>query len=86
MMESYLGRDYAHKELFVHDVGSADSIRRDAWKRLAEAFRQWPGLISNPPGLSYAVRIVLGRNLAGVVTRCILSACGVLNFRSAALG
>jgi glycosyltransferase involved in cell wall biosynthesis len=44
--------------------------RREAWGHLAQAFRQWPGLIFNVLGLKYATKFLLGRNLTRVVSKC----------------
>ena len=59
--------------------------RPEAWKHLTEAFRQWPGLVFAPIGLKYAVKIMLGRKLTRVITKCMLRVRATLNFHSATL-
>jgi glycosyltransferase involved in cell wall biosynthesis len=45
--------------------------RRDALGHFTRALRQWPGLVFSSLGLNYAVRILLGKKLTRVATRCM---------------
>lgn len=59
--------------------------RPEARKHFFEALRQWPGLLLAPIGLKYAVKIMLGRKLTRVITKCMLIVRSTLNSHSAAL-
>ncbi len=60
--------------------------RRDAWKHLGQALRQWPGLILTHLGFNYSARIVFGRNLTRVVTKCAFKVRAALHARQDAFG
>jgi len=47
--------------------------RREAWNHLGKALYQWPGLVLTHLGINYSARIVLGRNLTRVLTRCMFN-------------
>jgi hypothetical protein len=59
-------------------------MRRQAWKHIAEAVRQWPGLLLTRIGAGYTVKIMLGSRLTRVITRWMLSVRGAIARAAAA--
>lgn len=55
--------------------------RRDALEHFTQALVQWPGLIATKLGLNYATRILLGKNLTRVATRCMPGIRAALSLR-----
>jgi glycosyltransferase involved in cell wall biosynthesis len=60
--------------------------RHDAWIHLAKAMGHWPGLILTYLGLNYSARIVLGRHLTRLITKCAFRVRAAWHARQTAVG
>ena len=58
----------------------------EAWNHFGKALHQWPGLVLTRLGLNYSARIVLGKNLTRMVTKCAFKVRAALHATQNAFG